>query len=284
MPSKFFQGNIMNNARKWYKDHLNVPFLNKIIKSFLRFGVSILAKLKGMEFSRKYDWDWKLEMLLEKYEKETVILAKKFVKPSMTVIDIGAHIGYYTKLFSKLTGKNGFVYAFEPEEENFRLLEKNTKNLTNVKLVKKALSDRNGFIDFYRAENHTAQHSVLKSGIRHKKITIPAITLDSFMKRENIKKIDFIKIDIEGGEPYAFAGAKDALNRKPLAVIMEFAPENFKISKISPSGFLQNLNKEFGFSFYKILDDGNLKLIATDDLNEKITEGKELVNLFLKKW
>src|SRR5256885_8821899 len=52
---------------------------------------------------------------------ETSLLAAE-IRPGMTIVDVGANIGYYTLLFSKLAGDNGRVYAFEPEPQNFALL------------------------------------------------------------------------------------------------------------------------------------------------------------------
>ena len=50
----------------------------------------------------------------------------------MRVLDLGANIGFYTVLFSKLAGKNGKVFAFEPDAKNYKYLEGNTKTLHNV--------------------------------------------------------------------------------------------------------------------------------------------------------
>ncbi len=250
----------------------------------LRFFVNILAGVKGMEFPAKYDWDWKLEMLLEKYEKETTALAKKLIEPGMVILDIGAHIGYYTKLFSKLTGKNGIVYAFEPEESNFQLLQENTKNLKNVRIVNKAVSDRTGFIDFYTSSNNTGYHSILSSEICKEKITVPVLTLDNFIKNEGInKKIDLIKIDIEGGEPYAFRGAQNLLSQPHLKIIMEFAPGNFK-NEADAIDLLKNLNRQFGFSINKIGNGGNPEKTEISEISfEKLMNKQESINLFLDK-
>lgn len=280
---KLAQGNLANNFRQWYRNHINIPFLNHLLKLLLRFSTNTLAYLKGMKFPKKYDWDWKLEMLLQKYERETTDLAKKIIKPGMIIIDIGAHIGYYTRIFSKLVGKKGVVYAFEPEEENFNLLKKNVKNLKNVKIIKKALSDREGFIDFYVSQNNTGLHSVLPSDLRKNKISMPAQTLDSFVENEKIQKVDLIKMDIEGGEPFALAGAKNLLRQPSLMIIMEFTPSNFNVSHVSPVDFLQNLSG-LGFCIYRIKNQGELEQVQLKNLNIKeLVAEKESINLFLKK-
>lgn len=273
----------MNNLRSWYKAHIDVPFINAMIKNLLRFSVNILALAKGIKFPKKYDWDWKLEMLLKKYEKETTALAQKLIEPGMIILDIGAHIGYYTKLFSKLVGKNGVIYAFEPEEENFQLLKENAENLKNVRIINKAVSDSDGFIDFWKAQNNTGHHSILSSEICQEKITVPVLKLDNFIKNERLKEINLIKIDIEGGEPYAFRGAQKLLSQMHLKIIMEFAPDNFK-SDTDAIDFLKNINRQFGFSINKIGDRGNPEKIEIGEMSlEKLMDKQESINLFLNK-
>lgn len=273
----------MNNLRKWYKKHLNVSFINNFLKILLRSFTDTIARIKGIKFPPKYDWDWKLEMLMHKYEEGTVKLVKRVARQGMTIIDVGAHIGYYTLIFSKLTGKTGEVYAFEPEEENFNLLQKNVKKLKNVKITKKAVSDKAGFIDFYKAEGSTGLHSVLPSDFRKNKTSVESANLDNFVQEEKINNIDLIKIDIEGGEPYAFLGAKKILSQPSLMVIMEFTPSNFSLSGINAIDFLKNF--EFsGFSVYKIKNDGDTQKINTQKLNiEELMNKEESINLFLKK-
>lgn len=280
---KLAQGNVMNNLRGWYKKNFDVPLLNIIVKKILRLSVNSIARLRGMEFPPKYDWDWKLEMLLGKYEKETTALVKKTIKPGMAILDIGAHIGYYTRLFSRLAGENGAVYAFEPEEENFKLLERNVKNLGNVKIIRKAAAGEDGFMDFYRAKNNTGHHSLISSEICREKTRVPAIALDSFIKKENIRRVDFIKIDIEGGEPIAFSGGQNLLSRPALKIVMEFTPENFK-SKNEAVDFIKNLRGRFGFSINKIGEGGKTtEVIPGETALDEIMDMKESTNLFLEK-
>ena len=62
---------------------------------------------------------------------------KNIIKPGMRVLDLGANIGFYTVLFSKLVGENGKVFAFEPDPKNFKYLEGNIKTLHNVIVEKR---------------------------------------------------------------------------------------------------------------------------------------------------
>ena len=101
------------------------------IKRLIELIVNFYAKLNNFSFPNKFTWKWKLEMLFHNYEKETTELFKKIIKPGMTVIDIGAHIGYFTRLFSKLVGEKGKVFAFEADPINFSFLKRNTFHLND---------------------------------------------------------------------------------------------------------------------------------------------------------
>ncbi|MEK7482439.1 MAG: FkbM family methyltransferase, partial [Patescibacteria group bacterium] len=163
---------IQQRLKKLYKS--SPWFVRKTAILFFSLIVDIWAGLKRVHFPKKYNSEWasRLEMLSGNLEKETVALCKKILKPGMNAVDIGAHIGYYTMLFSKLVGKNGQVFAFEPEPENFQLLAENTGKYRNVKIFQKAISDKSGPLWFYRSEGKTACHSLLPADFRNEKIEV----------------------------------------------------------------------------------------------------------------
>ncbi|MEK9184573.1 MAG: FkbM family methyltransferase [Patescibacteria group bacterium] len=193
------------------------------IKRLIELIVNFYAKLNNFSFPNKFTWKWKLEMLFHNYEKETTELFKKIIKPGMTVIDIGAHIGYFTRLFSKLVGEKGKVFAFEADPINFSFLKRNTFHLTNTIIINKAVSEQNGEISFYHIPDSTGCHSVIKPNRPAEKITIPAVTVDSIITEYNLIKIDVIKMDIEGGELLALAGMQNLLNKSSgITIITEY--------------------------------------------------------------
>jgi FkbM family methyltransferase len=269
-------------TRKIYKKFLQNKFLDKFMHGTMDTMVDILAKLKSFHFPQKFNWDWKLEMLTRKYEKNTTDLFKKIVHPGMTVIDIGAHIGYYTTLFAKLTDKKGRVYAFEADSDNFIFLQKNTKKYHNVVLVNTAISNQNGAIAFFKVNNSTGCHSIIPSN-NSEKIIVNSTTLDEFIKKNNIKKIDVIKIDIEGGEPFAFQGMKTLFSQaKNLSIIMEFAPSALKKADINPIKFLQQLEDD-GFEISQIFPNTHTETLRLKNIENLNWYHTGCTNLLLKK-
>src|SRR5690606_29553624 len=73
----------------------------------------------------------------------------RLIKSGMTVLDIGAHVGYYTRRASDMVGKNGRVIAFEPNPNNHAMLKTNVGQRQNVTLLQVALAEEEGTAELY---------------------------------------------------------------------------------------------------------------------------------------
>lgn len=200
------------------------------------------------------------------YEPYTTELLKQFIQKGDIVLDIGANIGYYSLIFSRLVGKGGKVYAFEPDSVNFSLLKKNieTNEMTNVIAEQKAVTDKTGKTRLFLSLIHKGMHRIAPHKDL-KSIEIDTIRLDDFFCDKD-KKVNFIKIDIEGAEPAAFNGMHKVLEtNKNIKIITEFNPV-----VLTDSGFcaqeLLDLLVKLGFKFYCI-DEENKKIEAVEVLN-----------------
>ena len=255
---------IFPRAKKIYKSIFRSKKIDYLAKLVVTMFVNLLAKISGFYFPEKFNWDWKFEMLSGRYEADTVEEFKKIIKPGMTVIDIGAHVGYFTRLFSRLVGKRGVVIAFEADINNYNLLNKNTHLKSNVKNYHVAVADKNGTVDFFKTVDKTGSHSLVASETRPDKITVSAQTLDDFLAEKAISQVDIIKMDIEGGEPLALKGMTDTLsNNKNIKMIMEFSPENISESGAEPKVLLDDLSR-LGFKFKPV--GKNLEIRSIDDI------------------
>lgn len=223
---------IFPKAKSVFKYFFHSKKIKKISNKILSYFVDYYAKLKDFHFPAKFSWDWKMEMLMRKYEAETVDLFKKIIKPGMTVVDIGAHVGYFSILFSELVGKEGKVLAFEPDPANFNILKLNAENRKNIETFNLAVSDKEGSIDFYETLDKTGSHSLIPSDFRSNKITVNSITLDNFLSTKKIK-VDVIKMDIEGAEPLALVGMVNTLKNE-VKLVMEFCPNNLTLGGFIP--------------------------------------------------
>lgn len=192
-----------------------------------------------------------LRISLYGYAKETEKFLKKHIKEGDTVLDLGANIGYYTCLFAQIVGKNGHVYAFEPESYNFGILEKNIKEnkFQNVTLEKKAVSNKNGIVKMFLSES-TTDHRIYDSHENKEFVNVDMITLDDYFKK-NVK-IDFIKSNIQGADFSALMGMIDLLERsKNVKIMIEFDPGMITEFGLSPSKFI-DFFIERGFKIFDI--------------------------------
>jgi|TARA_B110000438_G_scaffold23772_1_gene21849 FkbM family methyltransferase len=207
--------------------------------------------------------------LFKTYEPVQTEIVKKFVKKGDNVIDVGAHVGYYTFLMAKMVGNEGKVYSFEPDPENFALLKKGIEanNLKNVEIIQKAVSNTNSTIKLFLSDTDRATNRIYDAGINdaHKIIEVETCSIDEFLNEKEIK-IDFVKIDAEGSEQGVIEGMKTTLkNNSNITMMTEFFP--FLIEKYgsSPKKYLQTL-EEMSFNIQNIMEDGVLSKINKDSI------------------
>jgi FkbM family methyltransferase len=166
------------------------------------------------------------------------------LKPGMTVIDIGAHIGLFTLPASFKVGQRGKIIAVEPEDKNFNCLQKNLKinGIKNVIGVKTALSDFNGQEDFFISKGSGCHSLFPREGDNIlKKIQIEVKTLDSLLRELNIERVDLLKIDVEGAELKILKGGRETLIKNP-QMKMVIASYHFPQEASEVVKYLKKLN------------------------------------------
>src|SRR5215510_7214671 len=114
--------------------------LHPLVRGVAQISVRAYAKIQGFQLPSEQPYNYRF--LTGLYESGTTKVVGKLLRPGMIAIDVGAHIGYYTRLFAKLVGKHGKVYAFEPNPETFAILECNTKTFPCVTRFNVAVLDK----------------------------------------------------------------------------------------------------------------------------------------------
>jgi len=130
-------------------------------------------------------------------------ILRRYVKPGMTIVDLGANIGYNTLLFAAETGPEGTVYAIEPHPDNFSLLTKNVQvNNYEDRVIthQYAIADSEGEVDLV-LDSKSNLHRVIDDTVKPEleSISVHATTIDSLLAQW-VDDIDFIRMDIEGYE------------------------------------------------------------------------------------
>jgi len=142
------------------------------------------------------------------------------IQPGQAVYDVGANIGFFTMLCSRLAGPQGRVYAFEPIPANLATLRHNLalNDLSNVTIVEQALSSTTGSAEMF-VSPWSAFHSLNVEGASKRsdhdlqagQISVQTVTLDEFVKGEEGRAPDLLKIDVEGAELIVLEGARETL-------------------------------------------------------------------------
>lgn len=275
---------LLDKCKNYYWKHFNFERLNNLIRGVLGAGINLLAKWQKFYFPPQYIRHWKTDMLLGWYEKESTALFKGIIKPGMTVIDIGAHIGYYTRLYSKLVGPTGKVLAFEADPGNYGFLKKNIEQFKNVKIFQVALTDHIGPIDFYESQEKTGCHStVLGAAPLQTKIIVLGSDLDSILHQEEVAKVDVIKMDIEGGEPKAVRGMTQLLINNPkIILITELSFSRLNAGGVTPFAYLKQL-EVFGFKFCLIELEKLVPFGLTPETVEGLFKESDFINVYCSK-
>ncbi len=210
-------------------------------------------------------------------------LVKDEIHEGDTVLDIGANIGYYTLLFSRIVGEKGRVFSFEPDPTNFALLERNvaTNGCANVTLVQKAVSNKTGETLLYLSRANRGDHRIYRSIDEDREaIVIRATTLDAFFGGWR-DKINFIKMDIQGAEGAALEGMTHLLEgNRHVKILTEFWPVGLTRFGTEPGQYLASLLLH-GFNLYQIDYEERVERISIPSLLAKYTvEGSHYTSLF----
>lgn len=202
------------------------------------------------------------------YEKGTCRFVQKILGGGEVVYDIGANIGFYTILFSRLVGDTGKIHAFEPSLREFLNLSENISlnKLNNVVLNQLGISNQTTHATLnvmkdekfgaYNTLGKVTHHVVRDAEINHEIIKLT--TLDSYFENYSSKIPDLLKVDVEGVEKLVFLGGRSILESDdaPL-IIVEICEETLKGTNSSSEEICQLL-KQYGYFVFNLDEDGNI--------------------------
>ena len=241
----------------------SVPILTRLYeigKRFIlrRFPPPLLNRLKKRHYLRKLRH-------VSVLEEPDLGLLEVFVGPGDCVVDIGANIGVYTLFLSRLVSQSGRVYSFEPVAPTFDFLAYNVRklDLKNVLAKRVAITDcvckvsmvvpkgADGVDNFYQAaivENNQENAAKLSD-------LIDGIPLDLALA-EDIKRIKFIKCDVEGHELHCLHGAPNVILHSRPAWLMEVGGDGEELGSNANNVFA--FMRESGYHIW-VYDQGRLR-------------------------
>ncbi len=197
------------------------------------------------------------------------------VRPGDVVFDVGANLGYYTVLFSYLAGPRGEVHAFEPVPATFERLRESLareQRFPNVRVRRTAVGDREGSAVLFQPGSDHGQASLARhaegswsAGPAVTEHESPLITLDGYARENGVRRIDFLKCDVEGAELAVLRGAAGLLERHHPVLHLEVYPAWTRDFGYGP-GEIADLVRGLGYSDLRLLRDGREEAVRPGDL------------------
>jgi len=183
---------------------------------------------------------------------------QKIITEHMTVIDIGANIGYYTLLESQLASK-GHIFAIEPVLGNYTILKKNIalNHCTNISTYNFAIANADGYKEMYIYDKcNWSSFTRIPGSTIIDTVQVPIFTLDKFIETYVPQHLHFIRMDVEGFEYEILMGSQKTLQKPgPLFFCIEIHPHLISKEKVTT---IIDLMRDNGFRVNSIFNDMDL--------------------------
>ena len=172
--------------------------------------------------------------ICKQHHKYLFPVMRKIHRRDAVIFDVGGHGGQYAKLFAKVA-RRGKIFSFEPSGYSCSILRRviSANNLKHVKVLHAGLSDAPGTLTLKTPlkKSGTFRYGVASLGDSAWKGVFfkeecPLFTIDGMVKKENLSRLDFIKIDVEGWELRVLMGGKETINKFYPAILVELVDDN----------------------------------------------------------
>ncbi|HFE66504.1 MAG TPA: FkbM family methyltransferase [Chloroflexi bacterium] len=270
-------------------------------------AIPSLEKVKRFQTMPDDPFWFRLELLTGRHEPETTAQLDRLARPGMVMLDVGAHVGYYACRYARKIGENGRIYAFEPHPRTFDRLRRNVNAFANVIPVQAALADAPGTAvlhDYLMMSASGSLHydeamvDLQKAGVADGDVaprlgdqfadqtyTVQTLRADDYLAEQGVKRVDVIKMDIEGAELSALRGLRQTIANSPgIVMVMEYNPAALKAFDHNPEEALGEV-LAMGFQKVQVIEpDGNLvdvtgEATAVHDLTAQLIAHMGVVNV-----
>jgi FkbM family methyltransferase len=280
--------------RDWFAAHSRVRLGRldrlKIVRDVRRRLVRLLSRGGS---SVKFDTQYGFQILLPAsyrammdmalggvlFHTTLVEVAREAIRPGDIVIDGGSNVGFFALLAAtRLQGK-GCVFAFEPDEESFSLVQENIR-LNGfgdvIRAQRLALTDKEGTFDFAVNSEEPMLSSLVSGNSRSARLTrVSGVCLDNFLAASGLDRADIIKLDLEGAEPMALEGARTVLPTARMLIFEANEPQLQQLG-VDPVGLVERTAAAGRFDSISFIDERSEKICRWEprDFAEALSDYK----------
>jgi FkbM family methyltransferase len=180
-----------------------------------------------------------------RWEADHADALRSFLRPGMTVVDVGANVGYTVLVAARAIAPGGRVVAIEPDPDNVALLRANVAaNGAPVEVVAAAAWHEAGTVELAVSDVNAGDHRVGALTGERRTVSVEAVRLDDLLRSESV---DLIKLDTQGTEHRALAGAHELLARTRPVILCEFWPHGIRDQGDDPAAVLRG-HRELGYA------------------------------------
>ncbi len=215
------------------------------------------------------------------WEPDELKAFEKLIQQDDVVFDIGANLGHHSVYFSRLVGEEGKVYCFEPQNIIYKTLVANLliNDCKNAFAYHMGLGNKNQFLHMlpldYEVENNFGALGFSYPCQSEQGELVEVVTLDHFVEKFQIEKIDFLKLDVQTFELFVFQGAHNILSKYRPKIFFEVSP--FWMNEINNYDYrdMYSLLKKYNYELFDL----DMKSPAREEIINSEEELKKFENV-----
>jgi FkbM family methyltransferase len=203
----------------------------------------------------------------EVFDAHILAVLMSLAEPGMTMLDIGANLGWFSVIGSRLVGSGGRVFAIEPDPGNLRLLKRNLalNRCRNVTVLPMAAGAEAQTARLYRSPDNQGDHRLETTSDRPDSVSVKVRPIDEYLAG---KRADLVKIDTQGSETSVLRGMRNVLAHNPrIRVVLEFWPFGLQRCGSSAAELLTLMDSR-NCSLWLLRSPGSVEAIDLPGLHE----------------
>lgn len=200
------------------------------------------------------------------YEKNEADMCLSLIEPGFTIFDVGANVGWFSLIILKNI-PNIYLYSFEPIPQTFENFSRNIAINGNLPVKKYNFgfySDDTALTLYYDSECSGKTSAANLADVEVSEVSCMFKKMDSFVKDENIKALDFVKCDVEGAEYFVFQGGLETIKKFKPIIFSEMLRKWSAKFDYHPNDIISFLSK-IGYLCFVIRDGKLVKFTLMDE-------------------